>query len=97
MLGTIKADGGASRNGFLMQFQADILGQRILRPENVESTAAGAAFLAGLACGMWESKEALEQIPQQFAEFRPEMPAERRLALLQGWHSAVKRCRMTAE
>ncbi|MBP0973776.1 MAG: glycerol kinase GlpK [Oscillospiraceae bacterium] len=92
MLGTIKVDGGASQNGFLMQFQADLLGQRILRPDNVESTAAGAAFLAGLACGMWKDPAALEQLPQGFTEYRPAMDAAERDALLNGWHTAVKRC-----
>ena len=73
-----------------------MLGQCILRPDNVESTAAGAAFLAGLACGIWKDQAALEQLPAGFTEFRPSMDAAQRQKLLDGWHTAVGRCRTNA-
>ncbi|MBR3630842.1 MAG: glycerol kinase GlpK [Oscillospiraceae bacterium] len=94
LLGTIRADGGAAQNGFLMQFQADLLGESILRPDNIESTAAGAAFLAGLACGMWENPAALQQLPAAFTTFRPALDDAGREMLLKGWHDAVQRCRI---
>ncbi len=90
-LGRIKADGGASQNDFLMQFQADILDKNIIRPDNVESTALGAAFFAGLHSGMWQNPADLEQMPQAFTEFVPAMPAEQRTQLLSGWKTAVNR------
>ena len=90
-LGIIKVDGGASQNDFLMQFQADILGRSIIRPRNVESTATGAAFLAGLHCGMWESREELNRVSQKFREFMPAMSADERESLTAGWKKAVER------
>lgn len=90
-LGLIKVDGGASQNDFLMQFQADILGRSIIRPRNVESTATGAAFLAGLHCGMWESREELNRVSQKFREFIPSMEDEKRCGLIAGWQKAVSR------
>lgn len=90
-LGLIKVDGGASQNDFLMQFQADILSRSIIRPANIESTATGAAFLAGLGCGFFESREELGRLSQSFTEFTPAMTEERRESLVSGWKTAVRR------
>lgn len=93
-LGRIKVDGGASQNDFLMQFQADILDRSIIRPRNVESTATGAAFLAGLYCGFWRDREELERVSRSFREFTPAMEESERKALTEGWQKAVKRSTM---
>ena len=90
-LSALNADGGASRDSFLMQFQADILHKPILRPAVTETTALGAAGLAGLAVGMWGSLEELRGLRALSREYRPQMDADRRGALLQGWHKAVGR------
>ena len=86
----LKVDGGACANDFLMQFQSDILNCRVHRPSCIETTALGAAYLAGLAVGYWES---LEDIRDNWAldrAFAPDMPAEKREALLKGWDKAVQ-------
>ncbi len=93
MLGAVRVDGGASQNDFLMQFQADILGLDIIRPANVESTAQGAAFLAGLHCGLWESADTLRGLMQAHTRFTPAMTPDDREKLLSGWHQAIARCR----
>jgi glycerol kinase len=90
-LTSLYVDGGASANNFLLQFQADLLGVPVLRPACVESTALGAAYLAGLACGMWSSTCELSTLKTDFTEFKPIMSAERRGELLLGWHDAVAR------
>lgn len=90
-LGLIKTDGGASRNDFLMQFQADILNRNIIRPENIESTAQGAAYLAGLHTGFWQSPEEIAALPQNFRTFTPAMESGQREKLLREWNTAVKR------
>ena len=86
----LKVDGGASANDFLMQFQADILGARVYRPECIETTALGAAYLAGLACGYWESREEISANWQLGREFIHEMSENQRERLLKGWKRAVK-------
>lgn len=86
----LKVDGGASANNFLMQFQADILGARVYRPECIETTALGAAYLAGLATGYWKSREEIRENWQLEKEFMHEMGEERREMLLKGWKKAVK-------
>ena len=96
-LKALRADGGASRDGFLMQFQADILDRSVLRPVVRETTALGAAYLAGLAVGMWRDRQELRGLWQRDAEFRPAMDPARREALLQGWHRAVERSRGWAQ
>jgi len=86
----LRADGGAIANDFLAQFQADILGVPVVRPEVAETTALGAAYLAGLATGFWSSRE---EIARQWAverRFMPSMPGERREALYAGWSMAVQ-------
>lgn len=86
----LKVDGGASANDFLMQFQADILGARVYRPECVETTALGAAYLAGLACGYFKDKNEIRENWQLGREFIHEMSEGSREKLLKGWKKAVK-------
>ena len=93
----LSVDGGASRNEFIMQFQADLLDIPVLQCETVETTAIGAAYLAGLAVGYWEDLEELEQNAQIVKTFLPHMSAERREQNLAGWHDAVKRSLSTAQ
>jgi glycerol kinase len=89
----LRVDGGASANDFLMQFQADILGLAVDRPKIVETTAAGAAYLAGVGAGIWKSGRDVEAARQVDRVFKPRMkPAERR-ALYDGWRQAVARVR----
>lgn len=90
-LQALKVDGGAVANNLLMQFQADILGVPVDRPKVTETTALGAAYLAGLAVGVWETKEDLVQNWQLDARFTPEMDSEQRSKLYKGWQKAVKR------
>ncbi|MBO6230864.1 MAG: glycerol kinase GlpK [Ruminiclostridium sp.] len=90
-LGSVKADGGASANNFLMQFQADVAAREILRPRNVESTALGACFLAGLGCGLFADMDGIRKLGGAPEAFTPAMTEEERSALLDGWHDAVKR------
>ena len=89
-LSTLRVDGGASANNFLMQFQSDILDTNVERPEIVETTALGAAMFAGLAVGYW-TKDDLEKTWQLDKRFTAEMPAEKRTKLVKGWKKAVKR------
>jgi glycerol kinase len=92
-LQTLRVDGGAAANDFLMQFQADLLGVPVERPALVETTAMGAAQLAGLAVGFWRSPAELAATRRKDRRFRPRMPATRRDALYQGWQEAVRRVR----
>lgn len=89
-LSTLRVDGGASANNFLMQFQADILDTTVERPEIVETTALGAAMFAGLAVGFWKKGD-LEKTWQLDKRFEAEMADERRTKLVKGWKKAVKR------
>ncbi|MGL4607077.1 MAG: glycerol kinase GlpK [Eubacteriaceae bacterium] len=89
----LKVDGGACKNDFIMQFQSDLLGVPVMRPKFVESTARGAAFLAGLATGFWESKEELIQSFDLDKEFEPHISEEERNVLYDGWKEAVERVR----
>ncbi len=93
----LKADGGAAANGFLMQFQADISGIKIVRPAGIEATALGAAFLAGLAVGFWKSTAELSAPPAGQTEFTPELSGDERQKLLNGWKKAVKSAKVFAE
>ena len=86
----LKVDGGASANHFLMQFQADIIGQTVHRPSCVETTALGAAYLAGLAVGYWKDKEEICANWKLDKTFEPSMKEEKRKELLKGWKRAVK-------
>lgn len=87
---SLRVDGGACDNDFLMQFQADILNTSVVRPYCIETTAMGAAYLAGLAVGYWRSKEEILSNHVIAAEFKPQMGQAKRENLLQGWHNAVK-------
>ncbi len=88
----LKVDGGASRNNLLMQFQSDILGTCVLRPRVTETTALGAAYLAGLAVGYWDNIEQINAQWQVEREFRPEADPGFVADKLDGWDDAVKRC-----
>ncbi|HOL82339.1 MAG TPA: glycerol kinase GlpK [Ignavibacteriales bacterium] len=90
-LQALKVDGGASSNNFLMQFQADILGVPVDRPKIVETTALGAAYLAGLAVGVWGSLDELSRTWLLDNRFEPNMETEQREKLYKGWVKAVKR------
>lgn len=87
----LKVDGGACANDMLMQFQADILGVPVKRPEILESTALGAALLAGLATGIWKDLETIKSSWVLDKEFEPKMAADQREKLYAGWKSAVRR------
>ena len=86
----LRVDGGVVMNDFLMQFQADILGVPVERPTVNETTALGAAYLAGLAVGFWEDKDAVQRNWQLNQKFDPAMEDEQRETLFAGWHKAVK-------
>ena len=89
----LRVDGGAARNNFLCQFQADILGIPVERPETTESTALGAAYLAGLATGFWKNEEELKPQLKIGRRFEPAMDAARREELYAGWQRAVERAK----
>ncbi len=89
-LTTLKVDGGACANNFLMQFQADIIHQTIDRPTNIESTALGAGMLAGLGTGFWSHAGELQNVRKTDKIFTAEMSAIERSALLERWKTAVK-------
>lgn len=92
-LTALKVDGGATANNFLMQFQSDILNVNIERPEITETTALGAAYLAGLAVGFWKSKGEIIQNYSMSKKFKPEMGEEKRNELYKGWQKAVGRAK----
>lgn len=92
-LNTLRADGGASLNNFLMQFQSDILGVPVECPANSETTALGAAYLAGIAVGIWRDMNEVAKIWEPGRAFQPGMSPERRDRLYQGWSKAVSATR----
>lgn len=87
----LKADGGASANNLLMQFQSDVLGAQIVRPRIVETTALGAAFLAGLAVGFWKDREEIRKSFKVDRVFDPQMDKKKKSEKIAGWKAAVKR------
>jgi glycerol kinase len=89
----LRVDGGAAQNDFLMQFQADMLGIPVVRPANTETTAAGAAYFAGLAVGFWKSLAEIGELWQRERTFEPQMSASEREALAAGWSRAVERAK----
>ena len=89
-LASLKVDGGASANNYLMQTQADVIGAPVLRPTCVESTAMGAAYLAGLAVGFWRDQAEIRKIWAVDRTFEPQLDAKSRDARLHGWHRAVQ-------
>ncbi|MBO5692185.1 MAG: glycerol kinase GlpK, partial [Spirochaetaceae bacterium] len=92
-LSQLKADGGASRDQFLMQFQSDVLNRCVCRPVIRETTALGAAYLAGLAVGLWQSRDEIKTLWQRDTVFTPTMEEAKRKELLDKWHKAVSRSR----
>lgn len=96
-LSQMRADGGASANGFLMQFQADVLGIPVVRPAVTETTAMGAAYLAGLAVGVWESREHVAALWRTDRIFQPQWSEDQRAERLRQWHRAVLRAMSWAE
>ena len=93
----LKVDGGAAKNDYLMQFQADILGIAIARAKNLETTALGAAFLAGLTVGYWKDLEELKSLHGAAQIFEPKMDESRKEELYKGWKKAVKATQVFAE
>jgi glycerol kinase len=91
-LSELKADGGAAVNRWLMQFQADVLGAPVVVPEISETTALGAAYLAGIATGMWNTEE-VRQMWREAKRYEPRMSADERESLLARWHAALERSR----
>jgi glycerol kinase len=89
----LKVDGGAVANDFLCQFQADVLDAAVMRPKVIETTALGAAFLAGLGSGLWRSLEALAACPAIERTFSPRMDPVARARGYDGWRRAVERSR----
>jgi glycerol kinase len=96
-LGALRVDGGAAVNDLLMQFQADILGAPVVRPQVTETTALGAAYLAGLASGFWASPEELSQSRQRDVSFEPRMVEDERAQRRARWRQAVERSKGWAE
>ena len=90
-LSSLNADGGASRDRFLMQFQSDILNKPVRRPAIRETTALGAAYLAGLAVGLWKDRQEIQALRSLDQQYRPQMEEATRQRLLRGWHKAVGR------
>jgi glycerol kinase len=90
-LGVLNVDGGASANNFLMQFQADLLGCELRRPENTETTSLGAAYLAGLATGFWSGTDELRGLRSTDDVFTRQMDEARAEELFEGWHEAVRK------
>ncbi|MFA6438005.1 MAG: FGGY-family carbohydrate kinase, partial [Bacteriovoracaceae bacterium] len=86
----LRVDGGATANNLLMQFQSDILGVNVVRPTITETTALGAAYLAGLAVGYWKNMDDIKEQWQVNKKFSPNMEKEKVETLLQGWQRAVK-------
>jgi glycerol kinase len=93
----LRVDGGASSNNLLMQFQADILGAKVVRPENRETTALGAAFFAGLATGIWKNTHELSSLWKVDQRFKDNMEESERNNLLKKWSKAVQRAKDWAE
>lgn len=96
-LKALKVDGGASANNFLMQFQADILNTPVHRPDVIETTSLGAAYLAGLAMGYWSGKDEILANWKLGRSFEPAMAEDVRNSKIKGWHRAVKCARIWAE
>ena len=96
-INSLKVDGGATANNFLMQFQSDILNTKVLRPEIIETTALGAAYLAGLAVGFWENKEEIKKNWRLNKEFTPDLPDNLREKYYSHWKKAVEKAKSWEE
>jgi glycerol kinase len=92
-LAEIRVDGGAATNNFLVQFQADIAGMKVSRPRMLETTALGAAYLAGLGIGFWKSGQEIESLREVDQQFTPHMEAAERQVLRRGWARALERAK----
>jgi glycerol kinase len=88
-LQSLRVDGGVTRSSFLMQFLADMLAVPVTRADSAESTAMGAAYLAGLATGFWPSADAIAQLPETLESFEPKMAVAERAELYAGWLEAI--------
>ncbi len=93
LCGELRVDGGASANNLLMQFQSDLLGAPVVRPQVIETTALGAAYLAGLATGFWESPEEIKKLRDDDARFEPKMSRTEANQFRERWKNAVERSR----
>ena len=89
-LSSLRVDGGASANNFLMQFQSDLLDTEVVRPDCIETTALGAAYLAGLATGFWKDVAEIERNWRMGRSFAPQITPGQRKRLLNGWKKAVR-------
>jgi glycerol kinase len=89
----LRVDGGASANDALMQFQADILGVPVVRPAITETTALGAAFLAGLAVGVWRDVQSISDLPRAERRFEPSLPRSKVEILRERWNEAISRAK----
>ena len=96
-ISSLRVDGGASANDLLMQMQSDLSGISVSRSANTEATAAGAAYLAGLATGFFESREELRRLQGEGRLFTPSIDEEERQKERNGWQRAVKACRSFSE
>ena len=90
-LSGLRVDGGACANNFLMQFQADMLGTEVIRPQCIETTALGAAYLGGLAVGFWKNRDEIRENWAVERVFTPQMEEEKKNKLIRGWHKAVQK------
>jgi glycerol kinase len=93
----VRVDGGAAANNLLMQIQADVLGRKLIRPRVIETTAAGASYLAGLGVGLWQGPAQLRRIWQAEREFSSEMKAGARRQRLASWNAALRRTLLPQE
>jgi glycerol kinase len=89
----LRADGGAAANGWLMQFQADVLGIPVDVPESIETTSLGSAYLAGLVTGVWSDRDELQRRRRTARRYEPAMSGDERSARLERWRQAVDRSR----
>jgi glycerol kinase len=89
----LRVDGGASANNALMQFQADVLGVPVVRPSITETTALGAAYLAGLGTGFWKNAEQISDLPREERLFEPRLPRKQVSAMRERWNEAISRAK----
>ncbi len=87
----LRVDGGAAANDLLMQIQADVLGRKLIRPQMLETTVAGASYLAGLGVGLWQTKQDIKKVWEADREFSVKMSAKKRKERLESWHGAIKK------
>jgi glycerol kinase len=93
----LRVDGGATANNLLMQFQSDVLHTKVIRPEITETTALGAAYLAGLAVGYWKNMDEISGQWQVEKIFTPQMPLSQKDQLIKGWQRAIKAVQVWSE